>query len=468
MPTPPTTSGQVLAVHPDRHALLDADLVFRDLDDVVARVCLDDTPVAGRTVAEVLPEAVEAGLPELARTVRLSGRPRRLVYGSDRGGLTRWFEVRLVALGADLLWIEREITTQRRKEQRLITAQRLESLGRLAGGVAHDFNNLLTAVLASAEELARGGEDAAAAMMGIRMGVERAAELTHQLLAFAEQEPFELRTVDADQVLTHAAGLLRHTLPDGITLELTLPEQPLVVRADPKRLEEVLLSLAINARDAMSAGGRLSLTLEPFPLDGTEGVCFEVRDDGAGIPLAEQSQVFDPYYSTKANGTGLGLSTSRSVIERMGGQLKLSSHLDLGTRVRVWLPRVSAGTIRTPEREGARLLVVEDEPLVQRTVVRGLRARGYEVSAASTGRQALEALSHGLQVDMLVSDVMMPGMRGTELARIVHRDYPAVKVMLVSAYPEGGAIDGLQVDFLPKPYTLDELHARIQDQLTRA
>jgi two-component system cell cycle sensor histidine kinase/response regulator CckA len=370
-------------------------------------------------------------------------------------------------------------------EARLAQAQRLQSVGQLAAGVAHDFNNLLTAILGAADALAplvppAGQPD----LSHIRAGAQRGAGLVRQLLAFGRQQTLQPRVLDLNDAVREAAALLRCMLCSRVTLTLDLEEPGRRVRIDPTQLNQVLMNLAVNARDAMPDGGAISVStgrrlLLDAVTEGSETIppgryaVIEVRDTGNGIPADVLPHIFEPFFTTRrdAGGTGLGLSTVHGIVRQSGGFLAVASTPGAGTVFRIMLPRHDApeaaaltemAANRVAPAPGRRLLLVEDEAPVRRLAARALSRAGWEVIEAASPEEALEADLDG--VVQLVSDVMMPGMDGPALVREVRRKLPGVPALLVSGYADAERRQALQAEdifFLAKPFSMAALVALV-------
>jgi len=375
--------------------------------------------------------------------------------------------------------------------------RRLRIVGQLAGGIAHDFNNLLTAILGAADAILERAEitaETAADAQQIRRGVQRGAALVRQLLAFSRQQTLLPRIVEVNAAIEDTAQLLRRLLGAGVTVAIALEQPGRRVMADPGQLDQVLMNLAVNARDAMAAGGTLTLssghtTLYRPQLAGAETippgryVTITVADTGDGIPDAVMPRIFEPFFTTKRvqGGTGLGLPTVLGIVRQSGGFLDVASEPGIGTTVVIYLPRHEAATEaiapappapgpiaqpRAAPKGGDRVaLVVEDEEPVRRVLVRALTRAGWRVLAAETGEAALEMLrgageSPESQPSVVISDVVMPGMDGPALVRAVRLRYPYVPAVLVSGYAEPVLRKDLlaqDISFLPKPYATAEL-----------
>ena len=369
--------------------------------------------------------------------------------------------------------------------------RRLRVIGQLAGGIAHDFNNLLTAILGAADAILDRPEtpaETAADARQIRRGVERGAALVRQLLAFSRQQTLLPRIVAVNAAIEDAAQLLRRLLGARIALTISLEQPGRRVKVDPGQLDQVLMNLAVNARDAMADGGTLTLssghaTLYRPRLAGAETippgryVTITVADTGGGIPDNVMPRIFEPFFTTKRalGGTGLGLSTVLGSVRQSDGFLEVASQAGIGTRVVVYLPRHEAAaeaiapTPRVPAAAtggGDRVvLVVEDEAPVRRVLARALTRAGWRVLAAETAESALEMLggsgeSPESQLSVVISDVVMPGMDGPALVRAVRLICPNLPAVLVSGYAEPVLRQDLvaaDIAFLAKPYATAEL-----------
>jgi PAS domain S-box-containing protein len=373
-----------------------------------------------------------------------------------------------------------------RLELRLQQSQRMESLGQLAGGVAHDFNNLLVVISNCAAFVADAlgrpvtadtWDAARADVEQIQLAAERAAGLTRQLLAFARREAAQPRVLDLNQVVANVLQLLRRTLGEHVELVTGLDPDLDRVLADPGQVEQILVNLAVNARDAMSGGGTLSIHTANADVDQEYAgvaslspgryVALKVSDTGTGMPPEVISRAFEPFFTTKpkGQGTGLGLATIYGIVTQAGGSVQIYSEPGLGTAVTVMLP-VATRPLPTSEQRpdvaepghGELVLVVDDDAAVRGVTQRMLAGHGYQVMVAASGHEAIEAatVSAG-RIDALVTDVVMHGMQGPELARRIRELQPGISILYVSGYPEGlldarGVLEqGLS--FLEKPFT---------------
>lgn len=393
-------------------------------------------------------------------------------------------------------------------EQRLLQSQRLEAVGQLTGGLAHDFNNLLTVVLGNADQLIDDLPDGHAELIElartVRAAAVRGADLAQQLLSFARRQPLDPRPTDIDAFLGELGRFLSRTIPENIGIELSPGNGATVALVDPAQLQNALVNLCLNARDAMPAGGRLSITTaiettdDAATLDGVVGdvatpdgsapdgasgawVVISIADTGVGIEPELLARVVEPFFTTKVDGagSGLGLSMVHGFVSQSGGRLDLSSTPGEGTVVRLYLPAVDGAAeqpMPTPEAEipearpGERVLAVEDDPLVRRLVVRQLTGLGYEVHEAESGPEALDLLGRLGSVDLLFTDVVMPGgMDGRELARVAVERQPDLSVLYTSGYSEDAIVHDGRLDegvaLLMKPYRVADLARRVREVL---
>jgi CheY-like chemotaxis protein len=356
-------------------------------------------------------------------------------------------------------------------------------VGRLAGGIAHDFNNLLTAILGYCELIGahRGDSERILADVGeIRKAAERAAGLTRQLLAFSRRQHLQPKVMDLNETLLAMDSLLHRLIGEDIEL-VTLPGEELrKVKADPGQIEQVIVNLVVNARDAMPGGGKILLATRNLAEGGQ--VALEVRDNGSGMDEQTQARAFEPFFTTKetGKGTGLGLSTVYGIVQQSGGTIRVSSTPGVGTAIVVTLPSAAeghgAGDADEPSDVPAtppgkeRILLVEDEDAVRDMVCESLQRHGYVVQQAANGREALsiyESMPGGF--DMVLTDVVMPGMSGGQLAAALRVIDPAVKVLFMSGYSDDALVSrGISVhgmDFIEKPFTQDALSRKVRGVL---
>ncbi len=439
--------------------------------------------VIGRSVLEVFPHIAEnGGLAQIERAlegeiVTIAERPY-VVPQTGRKGFCEGViapirdETGAVAGACSII---RDTTAQRELHEQLRHSQRMEAMGQLAGGVAHDFNNLLTAIRGFSELLARRLENEPVGLRyasEVTKAADQAAALVHQLLAFARREMAQPRELDLDAVISGSEEMLGRLAGETVRVVIRPSRSCAWVRADPGEIEQILLNLTVNARDAMPGGG--ALTIETSTL-GDE-VVLAVSDDGLGMDDDTLAHAFEPFFTTKpvGYGTGLGLATVYGIVERSSGRIETDSEPGRGTTIRISLPRVEptpgAAQIEPPDRtarEPATILLVEDAPAV-RDVTRAILERaGYQVLEAAEGESALDLVRGSRErVDLVLSDVVMPGISGQELAARITELDPDTRIVLMSGYtdtlspdaPEGSAL-------LPKPYTAEALLARLADEL---
>jgi signal transduction histidine kinase/ActR/RegA family two-component response regulator len=365
-------------------------------------------------------------------------------------------------------------------------AQRMEAVGRLAGGVAHDFNNLLTVVLANVALMGREtplDEGARSSMDEIRSAAVRGAELVRQLLSFSRRQKLAPRVLDLNRLVANAERLLVRLIGETVRVRLSLCPGPALVVADPSQLEQVIVNLATNARDAMPHGGIVTVATSTVMADGDATlpagayVVLSVDDTGVGMDAETRQRAFEPFFTTKevGQGTGLGLATVYGIVEQSGGRVTVRSQPGEGTGFDVYLPLATGGpavetlpTALAPAAEmgaGATILLAEDEPDVRAATTQMLRLAGYDVIAAADGPQAL-ALAGTIRgpIDVLVTDLIMTSLGGVELARQLAAERPGLRVLFISGYgwQELPPPDlGVAVDFLPKPFTFETLTGRI-------
>jgi CheY-like chemotaxis protein len=380
-----------------------------------------------------------------------------------------------------------DVTDRRRLEAQLVEATRLEAMGHLAGGIAHDFNNLLIAVNGYADILIGEleGDERVESAREIRRAGARAAELTKQVLAFARRQVLVPRPVDLNAVVASVSQMLRRLIGEQVRLVTKVEGTPAVVLADPGQLEQVLVNLAVNSRDAMPGGGVLEIGVRRvedavvFDRDITgPAVLLTVSDTGVGMDGATLARAFEPFFTTKevGKGTGLGLATVHGIVRQSGGQIWAESSAGSGTRVSVLFPEVDATPEPTPAPqaaapeigEGSCILAVEDDAAVRAFVVATLERAGYRVLVAASPAQAA-VLSEGLAetVDLLLTDLVMPGENGRDLAERLLVSRRSLRVVLMSGYdaapPEDRHDD--RFIFLAKPFGADELVAAVRQAL---
>ncbi|MEX2174177.1 MAG: PAS domain S-box protein [Pirellulaceae bacterium] len=436
------------------------------------------------------------------REVILGNRPQLgIVEPMTRAdGTTVWLETSKLPLHDQagrvigLLGTWQDITQRLQLEEQLRQSQKMEAVGSLAGGVAHDFNNLLTVILGYSEMLLSSlppGSDALhAQVVAISEAGERAAALTRQLLAFSRKQVLEPKVLDLNGAVSGTEKMLRRLIGEDIVLTAELEPDLSPVRVDPIQIEQVIINLAVNARDAMPAGGRMTIRTTRCELlrrSGEPGeeippgryVRLSVTDTGSGMSPEVQARIFEPFFTTKelGKGTGLGLATVYGIVKQSGGRVTVASELGVGTTFHVLLPAVEPAPLaalhgETPPPRGGleTVLLVEDEPAVRKLAKGALVRRGYRVLEAGHGREALAvAEAHDGPIDMLITDVVMPEMSGRQLVDHLVPLRPGIKVLLVSGYTEDAVVRHGIADranhFLPKPFTLAALAAKVREVL---
>lgn len=391
--------------------------------------------------------------------------------------------------------VKRDVSAEAALEHQLRQSQKLEAVGRLAGGVAHDFNNILTTIIGNADIALRDPASAPVAddLREILKAGRLAAELTRQLLVFSRKQRVEPRTLDAGAAVRSLEKLLRRTIDDKAPLVIEAPAAPLWASVDPTQLDQVLINLVVNARDAMPAGGRIIVDARPVELVGalthTHGrvppgqyALLSVQDEGTGITPEVMEHLFEPFFTTKekGRGTGLGLATVFGIVKEARGHIVVRTALGKGTEFSIYLPMAAppaeADLARRPEGApppaSGTILLVEDQEEVRSVAERGLRAAGYTVLSCPGGAQALAVESgHRGVVDLLLTDVMMPGMDGRELAELLRARRPGLRVLYMSGYsverPGETRRARAGEDLLPKPFTLTALLERVRAALAR-
>lgn len=446
------------------------------LDDVRGRRIEDILPApAARRVIETYRHVVDTGTTYQYREVfNLSGSPRH------------WDTALVPMRGADgrivrLIGSSRDVTRQVMAEEALRQSQKMESMGQLTGGVAHDFNNLLTPIMAVLDRLKRQGlgtEREQRLVAGAAQSAERAKTLVQRLLAFARRQPLQPVPVDVAKLVADMAELVASTTGPQINVVVNVsPELPLA-KADPNQLEMAVLNLAVNARDAMPDGGTLRITVEPTEVDGPHRadlrhgryVRISVADTGEGMDETTLARAVEPFFSTKGvgKGTGLGLSMVHGLASQLGGAVTIRSTVGLGTNVELWLPESSeaiapsAPILEEQETRPAKgvVLLVDDEELVRLSTADMLMELGYSVVEAASAGEALQLLANDTQPDIVITDHLMPGMTGTELAQMVRDDWPAVNVLIISGYAESAGVSP-DLPRLTKPFVSSDLTAAL-------
>ncbi|MBO1541782.1 response regulator [Pseudomonas sp. OA65] len=392
--------------------------------------------------------------------------------------------------------VEERTAQLRHNEEALRQSQKMEAVGQLTGGIAHDFNNMLTGIIGSLEllrrRLARGRTEDLDSLIDLGVtSANRAAGLTHRLLAFSRRQSLDSKAVQMNTLVLSMGELLQRSLNESIRLDMQLDEQLWVAEADPNQLESALLNLVLNARDAMPNGGDLVVQTRNQHLDAdfTEAypnlasgdyVVLSVQDTGCGMPEAVIGRAFDPFFTTKpiGQGTGLGLSMIYGFSKQSRGHVTIDSEVDKGTTVNLYLPRFVGEEIHEPQiaaqhapyaQDGETVLIVEDDPAVRVLVSAVLSELGYAFVEAADANGALPILQSSQRIDLLISDVGLPGMNGRQLAEIGRQIRPDLRVLFITGYAEHAAVRGGFLDpgmqMITKPFTFDLLTAKVREMI---
>ncbi len=359
-------------------------------------------------------------------------------------------------------------------QQQLVQASKMEALGRLAGGIAHDFNNLLTVILSTADLMQEDLPRDAVVSRDLATLVEaaqRASALTRQLLTFGRRRPGKAQHLELHPLLTDMSRLLRRLIGEDVTLELRLEARHDHLEADPAQIEQVVMNLVLNAREAMPWGGTVVLETALGRPEGSAGgppmLMLAVSDTGTGMDAATRARVFEPFFTTKASqgGTGMGLATVYGIVQHLGGSVQVHSQPGQGARFEVFLHRSGAVEEEIEATRRVTVLVVEDEPAIRRLVARILGRRGYEVLAAPDGETGLRRFSEREDIDLVLTDIVMPGLDGVGMAQELRARRPGLPVLFMSGYP-GDNRPGLDEDdlawLIDKPFTPDQLLERVE------
>jgi len=486
-------------------AFVDRELRFVRVNE--ALVAMTGIPIeahVGRSVADVLGPLAPSVIPMFEAVFR-TGQPLldRELLGTPlnqdatrRTYLASYYPVstaegRIEWVGC----IVSDVTERRRAAEVLVQGERMEAIARVAGGVAHEVNNMMT-VIAGFSGFIEGSlpdGDARAEDLGeIRRAADRAAGITRQLLAYSRQQVLQPTPLDLNGLVSQSLPVFARLLGPDVRIVLEPTTEVARVRADPSQLEQVLVNLVLNARDAMSGGGTLRLTTETLVVDDQQPdslpgvrmspgsyVRLTVSDSGQGMDAATQARIFEPFFTTKSagKGSGLGLATVYGIVKQSGGYIWVSSELDRGTTFRIYLPEYTGPLPELPPpsapaspRGAETILIVEDEPAVRRMASRALRSQGYAILEAANGAEALEVLSRATSpVDLVLSDVVMPVLNGRELSERLAVDRPEVRVLFMSGYTDDDIVRrGLLrpgAPFLQKPFVPADLSRKVRDVL---
>jgi len=442
---------------------------------------VDATAVVGRPADELLPPGFQGYVGQGSRSSEARRRDGTMVHLELAVAEVPGGDQRLVVS-------VRDVTERKRLEAEVQRTQKMDTVGMLAGGVAHDFNNVLTGIQ-SAAALARldltVDHNAQTDLAEIERQCQRAGALVRQLLAFARRQPLAQRSLSVNQVVLDVESLLRRVIGEPVKLQTELAEDLWTISGDPAQLEQVLMNLCVNARDAMPEGGTLTVRTRNAEIDaefaaqhstvpGKRMVELSVRDTGAGIPAGTLEHIFEPFFTTKApgRGTGLGLAVVHGIVRQHQGMVEVSSAPGQGSTFRILLPAIEGLPLeaerksRTPApRTGGTVLVVEDDAAVRQGLARLLERSGFRALTADDAESAL-ALLGGVAVDLVILDAVLPGLSGIAAYRTIHQRHPSARVLVVSGYGEGQMDPELRRDpgssFLQKPFTHLELLEAVQ------
>jgi len=460
--------------------------------------------VLGKTDADFNPNAEEvAHFLHDDRDVMSSGNPKFVSeepVTNPETKQTRWFQTIKMPLrlpgeySVTLLGVATEITERKELEQQLLQSQKMEAVGQLAGGVAHDFNNILTAIVGYADLLAaelRGDSRQLEDVEEIRKAARRAAALTRQLLSFSRKEVLEPKIIDVNDVVMNLDKMLRSLISENIELKTMLADDIEAARVDPNQLEQVIMNLAINARDAMPEGGTLTVETANATLDDDyasrhvsvipgDYVMIAVTDTGCGMSEEIKARIFEPFFTTKpaGRGTGLGLSTVYGIVKQSGGNIWLYSEPGKGTTFKIYLPAIEAlpedigkaAPAEVTRRGKGTVLLVEDDEQLRRLTHRALAAQGYEVLEADRGRAALDgARRHQGTIELLLTDIVMPDTNGRKLADTLRAARPGLKVLYMSGYPDRAIVNNGMLEpgdaYIAKPFTTEAITRKVRELL---
>ncbi|MFV3076156.1 ATP-binding protein [Niveispirillum fermenti] len=484
-------------------ALVDAEYRLLECNDtVLALAGMVMADAQGRPVINLFRRdqrsVVQQRLAAIMHDGGVAPAPHEVALRGSPGPIVHLYARRLDGVaGPELILYLVDMTNQKNLEAQFVQSQKMQAIGQLAGGVAHDFNNLLTAMIGFCDLLLlrhKPGDHSFTDIMQIKQNANRAANLVRQLLAFSRQQTLQPRILSVTDVLAELSNLLRRLIGENIELRMMHGRDLGLVKVDQGQLEQVIINLCVNARDAMvETGGKLTIVTSNLPvaapvqratetLPAGDYVVIEVIDTGIGIPQENLQRIFEPFFSTKelGSGTGLGLSTVYGIVRQTGGFIFVDSAPGDGAKFSIYLPRhrEEGGSPPAPERgeKGAadltgvgRILLVEDEDAVRIFSARALRNKGYEVVEAKSGEAALEILRAPDRpaVDLIITDVVMPQLDGPAMIRAVREFMPDVKVIFISGYAEErfrSAVGGGEaVEFLPKPFSLKQLAGKVKE-----
>jgi len=484
-----------IALLDDKAVIVECNRVFRRMANKTGEI------VSGRPLAELLRAEDRHDLPtRLARLASGAAGPGPLevrITAGEREIVASIFANRIEHSGGStrLIIYLLDTTDQKNLEAQFAQSQKMQAVGQLAGGVAHDFNNLLTAMIGFCDLLLQRhqpGDASFADIMQVKQNANRAANLVRQLLAFSRQQTLQPKVLDITDALTELSHLLRRLMGASIELVIVHSRDLFLVKVDQGQLEQVIINLAVNARDAMPQGGSLTIrthneTRAYMEQHGSEiippgdYVVIDVEDTGTGIPPEIIQRIFEPFFSTKevGSGTGLGLSTVYGIVKQTGGFVFVDSEMGKGTTFTILLPRhhgkkaeeAAAAVAEEKKKDltgAGTVLLVEDEDAVRLFGSRALRNKGYKVVEAKSGEAALDVLAnYGDTIDLMITDIVMPQMDGTQLIKHVRETRRDLKVICISGYAEEAFRTRLgnfeNIHFLPKPFSLDQLAGKVKE-----
>ena len=492
---------RIWQVSRDLHILCGSDGTFKSVNpawESELGYCCAELP--GRKLTDLIHasdrNAMEAAIARLARGEYIDNLDVRVLC---QDGAPRAFNWTCVPEAGAFFAAGRDVTQRNELEEQLRQSQKMEAVGQLTGGIAHDFNNLLTGITGSLDllrrRLAQGRlDDMDRFMAAASTSAHRAAAMVHRLLAFSRRQPLDARPLDVNRLIGSMEDMLHRAIGEQVTLDVQLEPELWPAFSDSNQVESALLNLAINARDAMPSGGTLTISTQNAVLSrGYTGqyqelspgdyVMISVSDTGVGMPPEVVAKAFDPFFTTKpiGQGTGLGLSMIYGFARQTGGHVRIVSEEGHGATITLYLPRDKGETQpdaaepaheKMPRGDGETVLVVEDEPAVRLLLLELLHELGYRTVEAIDSATALPILRSGRPIDLMVSDVGLPGITGRALAELARQHHPGLKVLFVTGYAEKAAIKseflGTGMDMITKPFTMDVLATKIQEMLAMA
>ncbi|MEP3346210.1 MAG: ATP-binding protein [Litoreibacter sp.] len=478
-------SGQIVDSNKNARRLL-------DLSEEPANTFSDLIEGLGRPISDWLSEAAEGKGLHRPEVLKCKRGPEEMYVQVSIGRVIRGGEVSLIVLLNDA-------TELKSLEKQFVQSQKMQAIGQLAGGVAHDFNNLLTAISGHCDLLMLRhdpGDNDYSDLEQINQNANRAASLVGQLLAFSRKQNLQLEALDMRDTLSDLTHLLNRLVGAQVTLSLSHDPNLMAVRADRRQLEQVLMNLVVNARDALGGQGKIGIETRNVKLSSDlrrdravvpagDYVIVKVSDDGCGIPSEKLPKIFEPFFTTKktGEGTGLGLSTAYGIVKQSGGYIFADSEVDMGTSFTIYFPTydkpvVTVEAAQPPAalsstREDGVVLLVEDEAPVRAFASRALQYKGFQVVEADCGQTALDLLKDdAFNIDIVLTDVIMPGLDGPAWVKEARKMRPTLRVVFMSGYADGSAVEeqltSSDSTFLPKPFSLDELTSTVRKHLAPA